>query len=346
MKGLKNISWIVLINIFLVIIAGSIVRMTGSGMGCPDWPKCFGHIIPPTMESELAYSAGKEFSKGQMVIHEEALWVANETFVASDLFELKDWTKYTKHDYAKFNALHTWIEYINRLFGALLGFFALIMIVLATRKRKMNSWFLILSILQLFFILFQAWLGKLTVDTNLNPYMITYHMMGVTVMIIIQLALLSLINGKIKGADTKTNTSFVTKLVSVSAIVLMFVQIVLGTQVRQQTDVMFKSGMPRELIPDGFDWVFFVHRSFSLLIVFSLVYLFLKLKDKAKFKRPLGFLISFTLSEIIFGIILYYFEMPAFAQPIHLLFSLLLYAFFVEIYLKQLAKISYKVINN
>ncbi|MDB4051946.1 COX15/CtaA family protein [Flavobacteriales bacterium] len=341
MKGLKNISWIVLINIFLVIIAGSIVRMTGSGMGCPDWPKCFGHLIPPTMESELAYSAGKEFSKGQMVIEEEALWVANEKFVASESFDLKDWTKYTKHSYAKFNALHTWIEYINRLFGALLGFFALIMIVLAARKRKVNSWLLILSILQLFFILFQAWLGKLTVDTNLNPYMITYHMMGVTVMIIIQLALLSHIYREINGADSKIKTSFLTKIVSVGAIVLMFVQIVLGTQVRQQTDVMFKSGTPRELIPKGFDWVFFVHRSFSLLIVFSLAYLFFKLKSVSEFKRPLGYLISFTLTEILFGIILYYFEMPAFAQPTHLLLSLLLYAFFVEIYLRQLPKTSY-----
>lgn len=165
--------------------------------------------------------------------------------------------------------------------------------------------------------------------------------MGVTVMIIIQLALLSHIYREINGADSKIKTSFLTKIVSVGAIVLMFVQIVLGTQVRQQTDVMFKSGTPRELIPKGFDWVFFVHRSFSLLIVFSLAYLFFKLKSVSEFKRPLGYLISFTLTEILFGIILYYFEMPAFAQPTHLLLSLLLYAFFVEIYLRQLPKTSY-----
>ena len=47
--------------VLLVIFAGSMVRMTGSGMGCPDWPKCFGYLIPPTTEKDVFWKSNFKF---------------------------------------------------------------------------------------------------------------------------------------------------------------------------------------------------------------------------------------------------------------------------------------------
>ena len=127
-----------LILVYLVIAAGSIVRMTGSGMGCPDWPKCFGYWIPPTERAQLDWKSDHQYVQGQVIIMNEELRVANSDFKSSDAFEEKYWDYYTHHDYALFNAYHTWIEYINRLLGALAGLAVLVMTVLSFWNRKKN----------------------------------------------------------------------------------------------------------------------------------------------------------------------------------------------------------------
>ena len=80
----KKSIFISLVLIYLVIIAGAVVRMTGSGMGCPDWPKCFGYIIPPTNEAELIWTPEKSYEEGQVIIVDETLRVAKTDFTTGD----------------------------------------------------------------------------------------------------------------------------------------------------------------------------------------------------------------------------------------------------------------------
>ena len=58
--------------------------MTGSGMGCPDWPKCFGLAIPPTSVDEVTWTQGTEYAPGRMLLANDTLWVAQETVLAED----------------------------------------------------------------------------------------------------------------------------------------------------------------------------------------------------------------------------------------------------------------------
>jgi len=121
-KRFNQLTKISLVLIYLVIIAGAIVRMTGSGMGCPDWPKCFGYYIPPTEESQLIFKSFHNYNKGEMILlNSENFYTAIKDFKSEELINLSNWNLFQKHDYVAYDPVHTWIEYLNRLIGALAG---------------------------------------------------------------------------------------------------------------------------------------------------------------------------------------------------------------------------------
>ena len=133
-----RIAKLALLFTYLIVLAGGFVRMTGSGMGCPDWPKCFGLLIPPVSESQIKWSAGQEYTSNHMLIHNDTLWIAKKNFISTSSFDKNNWKPFEKHNYAKFNVFHTWAEYINRCIGAIAGLFV-IALFFNSAFNKLNS---------------------------------------------------------------------------------------------------------------------------------------------------------------------------------------------------------------
>ena len=328
-KRLNTAGKIALVCMFLIIIAGSFVRITGSGMGCPDWPKCFGYYIPPTDISTVQLEEGRTYSKGQMVIHHDTLWITESEFQYTPEFWKSNFGSeaalkvYPKHQYAEFNAFHTWTEYINRLLTGLLGLPILIMTFFALLyyKKSNDYWPVLYSVFAIVMILFEAWLGKMVVDKNLNTSTITLHMVG---SLGILLSLLFLIR---RTSDAPNTTLPITLRKALSFFFLIHLgQLLLGTQVRESVDLLLENGIGRNILIENLPVEFKIHRSFSILIVILATLMYLQYRRLELKPRKFFYLFVVLGFEILFGVCLAYFSLPIALQPLHLLFSIILFA--------------------
>ncbi len=312
------------ISVLLVIIAGSVVRMTGSGMGCPDWPKCFGYYIPPTDISQLEWKADYSFNKGQTIIFDEALWTANVDFRTGSQLQASNWEKYTKHDYATFNPYHTWTEYINRLFGALSGLICLILLIsafkLENRKRYIG-----LCALIVVGMIFQAWLGATVVYSVLAPAKITIHMLMALVILLFFILLYERVPKEENGIE-KFNKK--TKIWALGLFSLSIIQVVLGTKVRQETDHLIEQfpNLERSNWIAYIEGIFNIHGTFAWLLVGFAIGLLLNLKKANIQSNITNFILGIIGVEFLIGLSFKYLDYPAFSQPIHLLLACLLFS--------------------
>ncbi len=309
--------------VYLVIATGGVVRMTGSGMGCPDWPKCFGYYIPPMNVAELTWVSEKIFEKGQMIIYNDELKMSNKDFISGSDFNPKNWQDYTKHDYSVFNPLHTWVEFINRLIGVVCGISVLILGFYSIQFYKNKPIITLLSLLTIIAVGFQAWLGKIVVDSNLSPYSITIHML-MALLIISILIFIHFQNGNYKKNNVK---NIALKNIILLSLIFTIIQIVIGTQVREFIDQQIimigetKKNLWLLVLPS----IFLTHRSFSLLILtvnLFVIYLSRKINLNSKI---IFWIIGIIAIEIILGVAMFYLHFPFSSQPLHLLLATILF---------------------
>lgn len=301
------------------------MRSTGSGMGCPDWPKCFGSVIPPTSVNQLPVNYQE--------IYLEKRLSKNERFVATlSKLGFKETANQLANDKSiqieeEFNATKTWIEYINRLIGVVIGLLILATLVKSVSLWSQDIWITITAFISLVLVAFTGWIGSIVVSTNLLAWMITVHML-------LALALVAVLLYSHRRATRliamNQNMSPMPKKILgllLVASIMMLIQVVLGTQVREGIDrVSFAMGnMLREEWVGKVGLVFLVHRSFSLvLLALHVLYFVWAFKFSARHSSLTYWnqaLLLLLVLEIISGMGMAYFGIPAYLQPIHLLFG-------------------------
>jgi cytochrome c oxidase assembly protein subunit 15 len=330
-KWFKRLIVINFLLVFVVILAGSIVRVTESGMGCPDWPKCFGALIPPVSENQVTWHQGDSYFEGQMIIHEKKLFTATKDIDSATQFNLSNWEEYTKHDYAIYNPLHTWVEFINRLATVALGFPVMAMFFLSFfywKEKKLN---ILLAFTVVFLVGFQAFLGKLVVDSNLQGQTITIHMIGVFAILGV---LIVLYNRMLKQQISKVIHSPLFKSLFISSLILTLVMVILGTQVREQIDEIAKSDVLRSEWINHVDYLFIIHRSLIWLVVGLNIYLMYESYKNNWYKNRWISIALVILAQAGLGILFSHFGFPKVAQPLHLVLSAVLFAIQFDLLVK------------
>jgi len=310
---------------FLVVLAGSVVRMTGSGMGCPDWPKCFGLLIPPTHESQVTWTEGESYAAGRMIVAQDTLWVAQGVVEASHFPSERSqglWRPYTKHDYAVFNPVHTWVEFINRLLGALAGIPALLLLVASALARDLRA--TLISLLGVIALGAVAWLGKLVVDGNLIPHSITLHMLGA-------MAILAIDSVLIQGFRGQTVRWYRTpRWALLLATILTLGQIVTGTEVRELVDVLLQEGTLRSALVSALEVsqdTFVIHRSgiWVLLAAHALWMWRMGPFGPRHVIVARNTIVFLLLGQLATGLLFVYGNFPAWAQPLHVVMALAMF---------------------
>lgn len=332
-----RINFITIIVTLLVILAGGIVRSTGSGMGCPDWPKCFDRYIPPTDVSQLPANYKEKYVEGRIK--------KNEKFAKYlESMGKIDLANSIRHDQSitvpeEFNPTKTWVEYLNRLTGVLAGIFLLLTAVYSFTYKKTAKRIIVLSILNILVVGYQGWLGSIVVSTNLAQWVVTVHMLLALIILAISIYTYNYAKQLHKTPSVIMYRIAWLKGFLFFTVALSIAQIILGTEVREAVDVIAKAFLyaHKDLWITKVGSVFSYHRDLAILVIISNGVVYKMVIDRFSGKAaPLitARLILITLFiQLLSGLALAYIAFPAAAQALHILFSTLLFSLQFYLYL-------------
>lgn len=341
-----KINFITIIVTLLVILAGGIVRSTGSGMGCPDWPKCFDRYIPPTDVSQLPANYKEKYVAGRIKKNEKFAKYLESMGKVALADSIRNDKSITLPE--EFNPAKTWVEYLNRLTGVFAGLFLLLTAIYSFTYRKTAKRIIFLSILNILVVGYQAWLGSIVVSTNLAQWVVTVHMLLAIVILAISIYTYNYAKQLGKTPSVIMYRILWLKGFLLFTLVISIIQIVLGTEVRESVDVIAKSlsyGLRGTWIDKVGD-IFSYHRDLAILVVVCNAIVYKMVIDRFSGKAaPLltaRFILITLLIQLLSGFALAYIAFPPAAQAVHILFSTLLFSLQFYLYLLVYRTSTYK----
>jgi len=273
---------------YLLILVGGLVRASGAGMGCPDWPRCFGLWVPPTRADELP----------------------------------------SGFDPAQFNAALTWTEYLNRLLGVTTGFLIFATLVAALVKHRSNPGVLWPVVAAFLGVGYQGWLGGRVVAHQLAPWVVTAHLVValVIVSLLLYATTNAFFPARQDRAPAGRGDTLLGRLAP-ALIALTLAQIALGTQVRGAIDRR-AGVLPRGSLVAAVGLADVAHRSLALVVFAASLWLFLRVRRRHRSFRPLAAaaaaVVVLSGLQIAAGAVLAYLSLPRPVQVAHLSIASLL----------------------
>ena len=137
-KTLSNFTKAITLLAFCVVVLGAYVRLSDAGLGCPDWPGCYGEMVVPDTQ-----------------VHQEGLY-ANRPL---------------EHGKA-------WKEMIHRYAAGLLGLLIFCLTVVSIKQARITGGPVVIPVVLVFLVIGQALLGMWTVTLLLKPVIVVAHLLG------------------------------------------------------------------------------------------------------------------------------------------------------------------------
>lgn len=297
--GLQKLALVSIVFLLIIILAGAVVRVTGSGLGCPDWPTCWGKLIPPTSDDQVDMEVLGNPETLNYFKRRAERWGRNPEDITPEKL------------LTEFDPLETWIEYLNRLITIFVGFAALALVVASIRSKR----YIWLCLISLLVVAINAFVGKLVVDSELRARIVTIHMALAFLQLFILTYLYWAGGRKGQARDRIPGPGRPAVMVLLACVMIEWA---MGSQIREVTDKL----MREYGVESRSNWikdisgslVYLVHRSFSWSILIAALWLGYRAGWKGTVPRMVLALVG---ALMVMGVILSQSGIHAVVQVLH-----------------------------